>query len=112
MSINGGEIDDHHRHMVRCVRAPFWRSQAPTVRGRWVGSSGSGGTSPTFRIPDGSTSGVVHLDTTSALLANYAFPDAWFETPIKVVSRAAAGSINDGSAPSNAYFILTLAELT
>ena len=111
-----GDSTNFSSYRVTAVQYVVGTAGSGNTLGGWdmgfVRSSGSGGTSPTFRIPDGSTSGVVHLDTTSALLANYAFPDAWFETPIKVVSRAAAGSINDGSAPSNAYFILTLAELT
>ena len=34
VSIHGRRIDDNHRDMTRRVRAPGWRSQAPTIRGR------------------------------------------------------------------------------
>ena len=40
VSMNGGEIDYNNRHMVmvrRLVRATFWCSQAPTIRGWWAG---------------------------------------------------------------------------
>ena len=34
VSIHGRRIDDNHRDMTRRVRAPGWRSQAPTIRDR------------------------------------------------------------------------------
>ena len=36
VSIHGRRIDDNHRDMTRRVRAPGWRSQAPTIRGRYA----------------------------------------------------------------------------